>query len=207
MTARRDRLIQFLLIWVMAFAIALSLDRVIADWVLMSHPLDRRGAVAWLLKLPGYFPLTIAIAAAISFFHPRSWRMALPLVISGPLVGIGYTLLKWIVGRRRPVIALEPFTFHPLARGFMGLVHAESGLSFPSGHTALAFATATCLANALPRWGSTFFLCASLVGAERILENAHYLSDVVAGAGVGIACGSFALSLSERLISQVRRDP
>ena len=139
-------------------AIAVSLDRTIAEFISTMHPLDRRGTVAWLLKLPGYFPVTLVIAAAVSFFHRKSWRAAMPLVISGPFVGIGYTLLKWVVGRRRPVMVLEPFTFHPLARGIVGLVHAESGLSFPSGHTALAFATATCLAHALPRWAALFFL-------------------------------------------------
>jgi len=201
MTASRYRPILLALIWVIAFAIALSLDRVTAHWVARSHPLDKRGIIAWALKLPGYFLVTLLIAVVVGIFHRESWRMALPLVISGPLVGIGYTLLKWIVGRRRPVIALKPFTFHPFAHGIVGLVHAESGLSFPSGHTALAFATAICMARAIPRWGPVFFVVAAAVGAERILENAHYLSDVVAGAGVGIVCGWAALSLTQGRIS------
>jgi membrane-associated phospholipid phosphatase len=125
------------------------------------------------------------------------------MVIAGPLVGLGYLILKWIVGRRRPVIVAAPFDFHPFARGLGGLVHAESGLSFPSGHAALAFATATCLAAALPRWAPAFFLVACAVGAERVLENAHYLSDVVAGAGVGVLGGIVALALTRRLLPGV----
>jgi membrane-associated phospholipid phosphatase len=207
MIASRYRRVLPVFIWVVAFALALSLDRVTADSIARLHPLDKRGIVAWALKLPGYFPVTLLIAIAIGFFHRRSWRMALPLVISGPLVGLAYTFLKWIVGRHRPsmVIAghlqtvIAPFAFHPFAGGIVGLIHAESGLSFPSGHTALAFATAMCLARAFPRWGKVLFLAAAFVGAERILENAHYLSDVVAGAGVGILCGLAASALCERL--------
>jgi membrane-associated phospholipid phosphatase len=115
------------------------------------------------------------------------------------MVGAGYLLLKWMVGRRRPIIIAMPFDFHPFARGIMGLVRAESGLSFPSGHASLAFATATCLTAALPKWWMIFFGIATCVGAERVLENAHYLSDVVAGAGLGVLCGWIALRITEKL--------
>ena len=193
MTRRRAFLILFVLLWLIAFAVALSLDRHVAEWIQTHKPINRTSRLAWALKLPGYFPVTLVIAALLGFFHRRSWSVALPLILSGPLVGIAYTLMKWIVGRHRPVIAIAPFAFHPFAHGLSGLIHAESGLSFPSGHTALAFATATCLTVALRRWSALFLLIASAVGAERILENAHYLSDVIAGAGVGILCGYAAM--------------
>jgi membrane-associated phospholipid phosphatase len=35
-----------------------------------------------------------------------------------------------------------------------------------------------------------------------VLENAHYLSDVVAGAGLGILCGWIALQLSARWLRE-----
>jgi membrane-associated phospholipid phosphatase len=177
-------------IWIVALVAAVELDLRVAQWVQAAPPIHRGGWLAWALKLPGYFPVTIGVAVLVGIFHRRSWRAALPLLLAGPAVGLVYTVLKWIVGRRRPVIPpLAPFQFHPFARGIGGLVHAESGLSFPSGHAAMAFATATCLAFALPRWAVVFYLIAAAVGAERVLENAHYLSDVVAGAGLGVACG------------------
>jgi membrane-associated phospholipid phosphatase len=205
MTRRRAYRILLALMWVIAFAVALSLDRHIAERVREAHPLNRLGWLAWSLKLPGYYPVTLAIAAILVFFHRRSWHVALPLILSGPLVGIAYTMLKWIVGRHRPVIPpIAPFAFHPFAHGLRGLIHAESGLSFPSGHTALAFATATCLAVSLPRWAMLFFVVAVAVGIERVLENAHYLSDVVAGAGVGILCAWAAMQLSAALLQERR---
>ena len=59
-------------------------------------------------------------------------------------------------------------------------------LSFPSGHAACAFATATALSILLPRWRGAFYAVAVLVAAERVLENGHWLSDVVAAAALGV---------------------
>ena len=195
---RNSRVVLLALIWLVLFVAALLLDRPVADWV-RHAPLYNRGS--WfvpVLKLPGHFLFTLIVCLMLAIFHRRTWRAAVPLLISGPMVGAGYVLLKWIVGRRRPIIIASPFDFHPFAHGLKGLVHAESGLSFPSGHASLAFATATCLSAAMPRWTIAFFLVACAVGAERVLENAHYLSDVVAGGGLGVLCGYMAIRLTDR---------
>jgi undecaprenyl-diphosphatase len=198
--SRRVRLL-LLLIWLLALALALLVDRRTAEWVRQSPLYDRHATFVPILKLPGNYLFTIGVAVLLVLFHRKRWQAALPVLISGPLVGIGYLLIKWIAGRQRPVLTrapldIHPFIFRPFAHGLNGLIHAESGLSFPSGHASLAFATATCLAAALPRWAVLFFLGASAVAAERVLENAHYPSDVVAGAGLGVLCGWIALALS-----------
>jgi membrane-associated phospholipid phosphatase len=62
--------------------------------------------------------------------------------------------------------------------------------AFPSGHTSGSFALATVAAS---RWGwpaaVPAYLTAGFVGYSRIEKNKHYLSDVLFGAGLGIACG------------------
>lgn len=184
-----------LAIWVIAFGVALFLDRRTAQWVRLDHPLLKGGELARFLKWPGNFVFTLGVAVVVAAFHRRGIVAALPLLLSGPLVGIVYIVMKWCIGRHRPVIVIAPFTFHPFARGLRGLFGAEKGLSFPSGHAALAFATATCLAAALPRWSVVFFILATAVAGERVMENAHYLSDVVAGAGLGICCGLVSLRI------------
>jgi membrane-associated phospholipid phosphatase len=65
----------------------------------------------------------------------------------------------------------------------------------------MAFAAAFCFAVALPRWSAAFFTWAILVALERVLENAHYVSDVVAGAGLGIGCGWLAVWITGRLMA------
>jgi membrane-associated phospholipid phosphatase len=57
-----------------------------------------------------------------------------------------------------------------------------------------------------PRWGWFFIPLAALVGAERVLENAHYFSDVVGGAGLG-AGGAIIVQFLLRRWLQVRPDP
>lgn len=62
--------------------------------------------------------------------------------------------------------------------------------SFPSGHTAQAFTAATFMSKEygdLSPWYSIgAYAVATSVGALRILNNKHYLSDVLVGAGIGI---------------------
>jgi membrane-associated phospholipid phosphatase len=61
------------------------------------------------------------------------------------------------------------------------------GRSFPSGHTSATFATATVLQRHFGwKVGAIAYAGAIYVGASRLTENQHYLTDVVAGAAIGI---------------------
>ena len=62
--------------------------------------------------------------------------------------------------------------------------------SFPSGHTANAFATATVFQRNFGwKVGLPAYAVASFVGASRIQTQRHYFSDVAFGAAVGILAG------------------
>jgi len=62
--------------------------------------------------------------------------------------------------------------------------------SFPSGHAAITFATATVIERHLGWRKSVLgYAIASYVAASRLHDNRHYLSDVVFGAGVGAIAG------------------
>jgi membrane-associated phospholipid phosphatase len=64
---------------------------------------------------------------------------------------------------------------------------SASGYSMPSGHTSIAFATATSLSMAYPKWYviAPSFVWASAVGYSRMHLGVHYPSDVIAGALIG----------------------
>ncbi|WP_254091740.1 phosphatase PAP2 family protein [Dawidia soli] len=68
--------------------------------------------------------------------------------------------------------------------------------SFPSGHTAQAFATATFMAREYGHksiWYSIgAYTIATGVGTMRVMNNRHWLSDVLAGAGIGILTTNLA---------------
>lgn len=75
--------------------------------------------------------------------------------------------------------------------------------SFPSGHTATAFMGAELLrmeyGKEYPLIAATGYALAAMTGAMRIYNNKHFLSDVLAGAGVGILSVRIAYWLSPYL--------
>ena len=196
----RVRLLLLLLSWLAAVALAMLVDARVAQWVHDSVPLHKDTWLVRLVRLPGNYLFVLGTAILLLLLDRQRWAAALPVVLSGPLVGAGYILLKWIVGRRRPVLQIAPFTLHPFMNGFIGLFRSVSGLSFPSGDASMAFAAAMCMAVALPRWSAAFFVWAVLVAVERVLENAHYVSDVVAGAGLGVICAWGAVVISRAIL-------
>src|SRR3569832_19288 len=96
-------------------------------------------------------------------------------------------------GEARPPVVLDPAAFHLIGKAL------RSG-SFPSGHTAAAFAIAGVVAMHLRRAWSTALLLvlASGVGLSRMAVGVHWPVDVLAGAAVGWASACGALVLARR---------
>jgi membrane-associated phospholipid phosphatase len=64
------------------------------------------------------------------------------------------------------------------------------GFSFPSGHTAVSFASATVLQQEFGwKVGVPAYAVASYIAASRVQMRRHYLSDVTFGAALGIVAG------------------
>jgi membrane-associated phospholipid phosphatase len=90
--------------------------------------------------------------------------------------------LKPLAGRRRPDRGEEEI----LAARHVPLPRSSS---FPSGHTASAFAFAVGAGGELPALRWPLLALASTVGYSRVHTGVHYPGDVAAGAAVGIATG------------------
>jgi membrane-associated phospholipid phosphatase len=191
------RLPTALALWAAALLLAAMLDHTVAAAVRDSHVDDflrNTQAVRWTLKAPGEFWPGLIVVGLLFLLHPLGWK-ACTLLLLGVGVTSITTPLKWMVGRTRPfklfdadgVARLAPFEFDPFRNGLPGALHLGN-LSFPSGHVACAFATAAALSILLPRWRWAFYVVAGIVAAQRVAENAHWLSDVVAAAALGVGC-------------------
>jgi membrane-associated phospholipid phosphatase len=90
------------------------------------------------------------------------------------------TIIKRLIGRARPFVGNEadPFLYLPLS-------WPAAYASMPSGHTATAFAAAVAIALVWPRLRWPMLVYAVIIAASRVALDAHYLSDVIAGAFVG----------------------
>ncbi len=82
--------------------------------------------------------------------------------------------------------------------------------SFPSGHTAEAFASAEFMRmeykDVSPWYGIAGYAMAATTGYLRMYNNKHWLSDVVAGAGVGIASTKLAYWLYPKIQHKLFKD-
>lgn len=96
-------------------------------------------------------------------------------LISNSIMGMSVDFLKGQTGKLRP--------------------SGSDRRSFPSGHTATAFVAAEFMRQEFsgisPWYGYIGYTMAGATGALRMMNNQHWLSDVVTGAGIGILSTKF----------------
>jgi membrane-associated phospholipid phosphatase len=124
-------------------------------------------------------------------------RWAIPRVLTCALAaGATADILKMLVLRIRPYeCALDGTVWSTFGQWFPVLGAGSAGQSFPSGHTATAVAFAAALIWLYPQGRFLFSLLAILVGCQRIVCVAHYLSDVLIGAAAGCLVAQFLLKV------------
>ena len=185
-------------------------DRPVA-WFLYEHAFFPRRCMSWAVTASDAFK-HVAGAMVVVVVAWRLWRRAgrlqtVLLALAADLVAAtaAKSLLKWIFGRYWPY---NPGSGHPslLADGSYGFNPFHYGgayESFPSGHAVLLVSLGTVLWLAYPRlrWltaAACLTVCVLLVAL-----NFHFVSDVIAGAMVGIAVGYciagwFGIAVSKR---------
>lgn len=111
-----------------------------------------------------------------------AWSAALALVLT--------SIIAAVVLRARPFMAWGEVAL---------LIPPPFNTSFPSGHTATAFAIAAALAFANRRWGIAAFAIATLVALGRLAVGVHFPTDLVAGLVLGLSCFLFVRTMHRQI--------
>lgn len=104
--------------------------------------------------------------------------MVMSMAVSGTLVNA----FKLGFGRYRP-----RFLFDDGIAGFAPFALTLDDCAFPSGHTQSIVAAMTALGFIFPRSLPFLLIIAVVVACSRFLTTVHFISDVVAGAYIGLA--------------------
>jgi len=123
-----------------------------------------------------FFLLTIGLAGIQIFDDPYT---SFSIIESAAITTFVTYTLKVLVGRARPNYNSSPYIFKPFN-------FKNEFSSFPSGHSALAWATFTPIAE---KYNKIFYLIPTVFSFSRVLGNYHWTSDVIFGAIIGHLIG------------------
>jgi membrane-associated phospholipid phosphatase len=158
----------------------------------MKHSFRRRSAaldrpLIAVSRSANYSRLWLLVAGALALFGGHRGRKATERGVIA--IAIAATVAngpaKLLVRRRRP----RSSSRRP------ALIRMPRSTSFPSGHSAAAFAFVTGACAELPELTPVLVPLAGAVAYSRVHTGVHYPSDVAAGVAIGIGCGVLAARL------------
>jgi membrane-associated phospholipid phosphatase len=159
------------------------------------------------LATGAYIKLALALAfiliVAVDPLLQKQWTKNLLFIcLSCAIAVIVGEGLKYFLGRHRPVMLFD----HELY-GLSFFSSEWESNSSPSGHTLRAFSILTGLSLLYRRLRTVFITLAVLIGASRVIVTAHYPSDVVFGAFIGVFAALWTWKLTARAASADRSSP
>ena len=195
----QTKILIFILTLLLAFFSYFFIDYPLAKWINQNLPTEIENIFSYITHIGSGINTIILIIFALILSYILKFiakkkdtqklyqqamilkNQAIILFTAALIGGIVVTLLKFIIGRIRPMFFIEEGLtgFEPFTFGF-------EFASLPSGHTQTAFTIACCLALFYPKYKIIFFCLAVVVGISRVILLVHYPSDVIIGAYIGI---------------------
>lgn len=158
-----------------------------------------------------FIPLTylgdgiFVIVLGVVLFFLKKRFLGLMILSSYLLSGIIAQVLKYFITEPRPSLYLEG-TNYPY---FIDEVTLRNFHSFPSGHTASAFALAAILSFPVKNksYSIFFLMMATSVGYSRMYLGQHFMDDVFAGSLIGILSSVFCQVYFETYFKKILKIP
>src|SRR6516225_9198496 len=178
----------------LAIALGFYFDDTVRDFM-PEHQTPALRSFMRYVTLFGDWPLHVALGLlllAIAWIHDsKKWaRIFLAMLIAMSLAGVTGHVIKRTIPRPRPSVHTDMRWGGPR---FSSKYH-----SFPSGHVDASTAFFCTLFLANRRIGLACFPIPTLIGLSRMYLGAHYLSDVVCAAVLGILCALFVVHFLSR---------
>ncbi|MFT3705874.1 MAG: phosphatase PAP2 family protein [Agriterribacter sp.] len=187
---------------VLLFPCLVNAQNIDIDILKSINPSDPSSTYWGITSSSAYFiPAGIAAGTLVYGMIKKNRKVRQRAYELGISVGVGSLFtqtLKFAIDRKRPAEKYPDEVFPAQAR---------YGHSFPSGHTTLAFATATTISLQYRKWYITVpaYVWAASVGYSRMYRGVHYPSDVLAGAVIGVGSGLLSHWLTNKLIRDKKR--
>ena len=152
-----------------------------------------RGLAGFLSRY-GDFPFllaggVVALAVALRARSRARARVITAMILAGILAGMTSNAIKLATGRVRPRV-------EQIEHGWYGPKHEDRWVSlrhdfqsFPSSHAACAFGFFFPLFLSRRAAGTVGLLVAASIAWSRVQLNAHHISDIAAGAFLGVLAG------------------
>ena len=167
--------------YVRSVTIHLPWDQLIVPWMAFTSDWGD-----WIGEGSHLIALSIVLSAAGWIVaRPTFMTAGIQTLLAHGIVALLSNGLKHLIGRPRPkFVHSGEWEFTP---------SWASGLdSFPSGHASASFAVATVLAKRFPALGPLCLSVAAFVALSRVFRGAHFPTDVLGGAVLGVLSGSIA---------------
>jgi membrane-associated phospholipid phosphatase len=196
-----------MLLWAGLIAIfcgvaALAIDRRLAHFIydhVSAHQHRMLDSVTHAAKAGHWLAVSLLVLAIASLTqHLGDVGTGMALLVRASLAFIASLILgsailhtiKLVLGRRRPRDDLEMGLY-----GFVPFAFNLDYNSFPSGHSLTIMCVATIATCIWPMLWPLWYAIAILLAGIRALLTAHFLSDVLIGAGIGLLSARAVLLL------------
>jgi membrane-associated phospholipid phosphatase len=181
-------------LWIALALAILSLASIrLADEPVARFMFAHRGwskAASWMAELGDSLYWFIAFGIGFVVFHFRrahdAARWCFLAIASLAASGIVSGILKATLARWRPRAFVADGAFNgDSGFGFPDFIIEHVRNSYPSGHATTALTLAALATLKWPRLTALWVALGALVAASRVVQNSHWLSDVLAGSALG----------------------